>query len=96
MPSYLLRHGAPIRYSYVGRPWPLEAYQTVFATQPGSAEMPSAGRPFTAAIVTRLVARGVMVAPLTLHTGVSSLEAHEDAVPGVLSTCRRPPRGWPP
>ena len=44
---YLLRHGAPIRYSYVRRPWPIEAYQTVFATRPGSAEMPSASRPFT-------------------------------------------------
>ena len=78
---YLLRHGEPIRYSYVDRPWPIEAYQTVFGTQPGSAEMPSASRPFTAQIVTRLVSRGVMFAPLTLHTGVSSLEGDEDPYP---------------
>jgi S-adenosylmethionine:tRNA ribosyltransferase-isomerase len=52
-------------------------YQTVFATEPGSAEMPSAGRPFTAELVTRLVSRGIQVAPLLLHTGVSSLENHE-------------------
>jgi S-adenosylmethionine:tRNA ribosyltransferase-isomerase len=78
---YLLRHGRPIRYSYVPRPWPIETYQTVFGTSPGSAEMPSASRPFTAEIVTRLVARGVTFAPLTLHTGVSSLEGHEEPYP---------------
>lgn len=75
---YLLRHGEPIRYSYAGQRWPLEAYQTVFGRQPGSAEMPSAGRPFSPAVVTDLVARGVTFAPITLHCGVSSLEAAED------------------
>ena len=59
------------------RSWPLESYQTVFAVEPGSAEMPSAGRAFTPELVTALVARGIGVAPLTLHTGVSSPEAHE-------------------
>lgn len=78
---FLLRHGQPIRYSYVPRAWPIEAYQTVFATWPGSAEMPSAARPFTPEIVTRLVSRGVTVAPITLHTGVSSLEGGEDPYP---------------
>ena len=75
---YLLRHGVPIRYSYVPRDWGLPAYQTVFAQTPGSAEMPSASRPFTPAVVTALVSRGVLIAPLTLHCGVSSLEADED------------------
>ncbi len=78
---YLLRHGSPIRYSYVARDWPVSAYQTVFATRPGSAEMPSAGRPFTAELVTRLVARGVTVAPIILDTGVSSLEGGEPPYP---------------
>jgi S-adenosylmethionine:tRNA ribosyltransferase-isomerase len=78
---YLLRHGSPIRYSYVRRPWPIESYQTVFGTRPGSAEMPSASRPFTPEIVARLVARGITFAPLTLHTGVSSLESEEDPYP---------------
>ncbi len=78
---YLLRHGLPIRYSYVGRDWPLPYYQTVFAREPGSAEMPSASRPFTPSVVTQLVARGVLIAPLTLHAGVSSLEADEDPYP---------------
>jgi S-adenosylmethionine:tRNA ribosyltransferase-isomerase len=78
---YLLRYGTPIRYSYVRRPWPLDAYQTVFATRPGSAEMPSASRPFTSEVVTRLVARGITFAPLTLDTGVSSLEGDEEPYP---------------
>jgi S-adenosylmethionine:tRNA ribosyltransferase-isomerase len=78
---YLLRYGMPIRYSYVDSSWPARAYQTVFATEPGSAEMPSASRPFTPEIVTRLVARGVTLAPVLLHTGVSSLEGDEDPYP---------------
>jgi S-adenosylmethionine:tRNA ribosyltransferase-isomerase len=79
---YLLRHGFPIRYSYAADgQWPLAAYQTVFGTAPGSAEMPSAARPFTAEVVTALVTRGVGIAPVTLHCGVSSLEAGEDPYP---------------
>jgi S-adenosylmethionine:tRNA ribosyltransferase-isomerase len=78
---YLLRHGSYIHYYYVDRDWPGRAYQTVFAATPGSAEMPSASRPFTPEIVTRLVVRGVTIAPLTLHTGVSSLEGHEQPYP---------------
>ena len=75
--AYLETFGFPIRYSYVKQPWPASMYQTVFATEPGSAEMPSAGRPFTPELVTALVSRGVQVAPLLLHTGVASLEDHE-------------------
>jgi S-adenosylmethionine:tRNA ribosyltransferase-isomerase len=74
---YLERFGRPIRYSYVPSSWPASMYQTVFATEPGSAEMPSAGRPFTPELVTRLVSRGIEIAPLLLHTGVASLEDHE-------------------
>ncbi|MGH6656530.1 MAG: S-adenosylmethionine:tRNA ribosyltransferase-isomerase [Actinocrinis sp.] len=75
--AYLAGHGRPIRYSYVDRDWPLSAYQTTFAVEPGSSEMPSAARPFTPELVTALVSRGVLIAPLTLHTGVASPEAHE-------------------
>ena len=78
---YLLRHGKPIRYSYVGQDWDIADYQTVFARIPGSAEMPSASRPFTPPVVTDLAARGVLIAPVTLHTGVSSLEEGEDPYP---------------
>ena len=79
--TYLAEHGRPITYSYVDREWPIEAYQTVFARTPGSAEMPSAARPFTTRVVTDLVAKGVAVAPVTLHTGVSSPEASEPPIP---------------
>jgi S-adenosylmethionine:tRNA ribosyltransferase-isomerase len=75
--TWLTVHGRPIRYGYVERPWPLSAYQNVYVTEPGSAEMPSAGRPFTADVITRLVAKGVGVTPIVLHTGVASLEADE-------------------
>jgi S-adenosylmethionine:tRNA ribosyltransferase-isomerase len=75
--AYLDVHGFPIRYSYVRRQWPIEYYQTVYATEAGSAEMPSAGRAFTPELLTRLVARGVLIVPLLLHTGVASLEDHE-------------------
>jgi S-adenosylmethionine:tRNA ribosyltransferase-isomerase len=78
---YLAGHGRPIRYRYVPREQPLAAYQTVYATEPGSAEMPSAGRPFSAEAITDLAARGVAVAPLVLHCGVSSLEDGEPPYP---------------
>lgn len=75
--AYLDRAGRPIRYGRAERAWPLAAYQTVFARHPGSAEMPSAGRAFTAELVVDLVVRGVVVVPITLHTGVSSQELGE-------------------
>lgn len=81
--EHLAEHGRPIRYGCTDTAWPISDYQTVFARQVpgdeglGSAEMPSAGRPFTSGLVQRLVDRGVLLAPITLHTGVSSLEAHE-------------------
>jgi S-adenosylmethionine:tRNA ribosyltransferase-isomerase len=78
---FLTRHGRPIRYAYVPCPWPLSDYQTVFAREPGSAEMPSAARPFTAGVVTELVTRGVALAPVVLHTGVSSQEPGEPPQP---------------
>ena len=79
--EYLERHGEPIRYGHVRGTWPLEAYQNVYAISPGSAEMPSAGRPFTRELLSRLVARGVEVVPITLHAGVSSPESHEPPFP---------------
>ena len=79
--TWLGTHGRAIRYAHVGRDWPISASQNTYATEPGSAEMPSAGRPFTPALITALVARGIDVAPLVLHTGVSSLESHEPPYP---------------
>ncbi|MEY2468163.1 MAG: S-adenosylmethionine:tRNA ribosyltransferase-isomerase, partial [Actinomycetota bacterium] len=79
--AWLAANGQPIRYDYVERPWPVSTYQNVYATEPGSAEMPSAGRAFTPELITSLVAKGVGVAPIVLHTGVASLEADETPYP---------------
>lgn len=79
--SYLTSYGRPVEYGYLRGHFPLRAYQTVYAAEPGSAEMPSAGRPFTADLLVRLIARGVSVAPVVLHAGVSSPELHEPPTP---------------
>lgn len=79
--EYLAIHGRAIRYAHVDHDWPLSAYQTVYANEPGSAEMPSAGRAFTAELITALVARGVGVTPIVLHAGVGSLETGELPTP---------------
>jgi S-adenosylmethionine:tRNA ribosyltransferase-isomerase len=78
---YLVKHGRPISYGYLRERFPLTAYQPIFAREPGSAEMASAGRPFSDALVTDLVTRGVQFAPLLLHSGVSSLESGEPPQP---------------
>ncbi|MFC7594244.1 S-adenosylmethionine:tRNA ribosyltransferase-isomerase [Terrabacter sp. GCM10028922] len=79
--AHLERHGRPIAYGYLRERFPVADYQTVFAQLPGSAEMASAGRPFTPALVTRLVSSGIHIAPITLHTGLSSQEAGEAPQP---------------
>ena len=79
--AYLDEYGRPIRYGCGDESWPIEAYQTVFASEPGSAEMPSASRAFTPELVAALVGKGVVFAPLTLHTGVSSPESWEPPYP---------------
>jgi S-adenosylmethionine:tRNA ribosyltransferase-isomerase len=75
--DYLREQARPISYGYLNDTFPISAYQTIFALYPGSAEMPSAARPFSAGLVTRLVAQGVILAPITLHTGLSSQDAGE-------------------
>jgi S-adenosylmethionine:tRNA ribosyltransferase-isomerase len=79
--DWLHAHGDPIRYRYVSAPWRLSAYRTTYADTPGSAEMPSAGRALTPRVFRRLRSRGVEVAPLVLHTGVSSLETGDPPYP---------------
>jgi S-adenosylmethionine:tRNA ribosyltransferase-isomerase len=79
--EYTCRYGEPIRYSYVPRAWPLSYYQTMFSREAGSAEMPSAGRPLTPRVVAALTDRGIGIAAITLHTGVSSLESGERPYP---------------
>ncbi|HJQ38809.1 MAG TPA: S-adenosylmethionine:tRNA ribosyltransferase-isomerase [Thermoanaerobaculia bacterium] len=75
--EYLMRFGRPITYSYIDRRFGIDAYQTVYAREPGSAEMPSAGRAFTRGLLVCLRRRGVRLAKLVLHSGVASLETHE-------------------
>jgi len=75
--TYIGRYGQPISYRHAAGRWPLATYQNVYAAEPGSAEMPSAGRPLTHEMLQRLRARGVEIAFITLHAGVSSLERHE-------------------
>ncbi len=79
--AFLEREGRPIAYDHLHRSWPLSDYQTIFARDPGSAEMVSASRPFSARVLADLHRRGIAVASLTLHTGVSSLEAGERPLP---------------
>lgn len=75
--AWLSKHGRPISYGYLRSHWPLSDYQTVFARESGSAEMPSAARPFTRRLVTEMVTAGINLAPVVLHCGVSSLETGE-------------------
>lgn len=75
--EFLARFGHPIAYGYVDRERPVTAYQTIFGDRPGSAEMPSAARPFTTDLVTRLLVNGIGFTPVLLHCGVSSPEAGE-------------------
>lgn len=79
--DHLAAHGHPVTYGYLRSRPPIEDYQTIFACEPGSAEMPSAGRPFTPELVLRLMTRGIGVAPIVLHAGVSSPERNEPPLP---------------
>ena len=83
--GYLAAHGRPIAYPYLEAAVQLADLQTVYATEAGSAEMPSAGRPLTESLLTRLAARGVVVTPVVLHTGVSSQLGHEPPQPELFT-----------
>jgi S-adenosylmethionine:tRNA ribosyltransferase-isomerase len=79
--AYLDQHGEPIRYRHLPAQRPLSDFQTIFALEPGSAEMPSAGRPFSRRVLDGLAERGIAVATIVLHCGVSSLERGETPYP---------------
>ncbi|KGP71491.1 S-adenosylmethionine:tRNA ribosyltransferase-isomerase [Pontibacillus yanchengensis] len=72
--DYIYRYGEPVRYEYIHHPWPLETYQTVYGAIPGSVEMPSAGRAFTWGLLSKLKAKGVRIASIQLHAGLSYYE----------------------
>jgi S-adenosylmethionine:tRNA ribosyltransferase-isomerase len=75
--AYLAGNGRPIQYDKLDHQYPLSYYQTFFSFRPGSSEMPSAGRPFTAPLMDRLLKKGILPVGVLLHTGVSSLEENE-------------------
>ena len=79
--SMIAERGGPIHYGYT-EAWPMDVYQTLFSRVPGSAEMPSAARPITPRIREALEKAGIRVAPILLHTGVSSLEIESETVEG--------------
>ena len=82
--DYLKKYAAPVKYQNIDQSYPLAYYQTYFGQYPGSTEMPSAARGFTAELVTRLLQKGVQIVPILLHTGVSSLEWNEEPYPEYL------------
>jgi S-adenosylmethionine:tRNA ribosyltransferase-isomerase len=68
----LYRFGRPVRYEYVEHAWPIDLYQNVYASEPGSSEMPSAGRAFTWRLMFDLKRQGIKSTSILLHTGLSS------------------------
>ncbi|MFD2923554.1 S-adenosylmethionine:tRNA ribosyltransferase-isomerase [Halobacillus naozhouensis] len=72
--EYIYDHGSPIYYEYVEDPWPLNDYQNVYSSTPGSIEMASAGRAFTWGTITELEQKGVKICYITLHTSLSYYE----------------------
>jgi S-adenosylmethionine:tRNA ribosyltransferase-isomerase len=76
----LYAHGRPVQYSYLHEELALWSVQTVYGGRPWAAEMPSAGRPLSWEILTRLRRAGVELAWLTHAAGLSSTgEAALDA-----------------
>ncbi|MDR3576975.1 MAG: S-adenosylmethionine:tRNA ribosyltransferase-isomerase [Anaerolineaceae bacterium] len=73
----IYRLGEPVRYSYVEETYPIDLYQTVYAAEPGSVEMPSAGRPFSWEMLLALQHKGIGLATITLHTSLSSTRDDE-------------------
>ena len=67
----IYQYGEPLHYEYIQTPWPLEMYQTVYASVPGSVEMPSAGRAISYSLLRKLKQKGVNIAYLQLHAGLS-------------------------
>ncbi|KAL3481405.1 S-adenosylmethionine:tRNA ribosyltransferase-isomerase [Aspergillus californicus] len=52
-----------------------QAYRSVYATKPGSLDIPSAGLHFSNELLTQLATKGVEMAYITLHVGVTEILA---------------------
>ena len=68
------RSGQPVRYSYLGGPVPIGAFQTAFATRPWASEAPSAALPLSWAILLAARRTGIGLATLTHAAGLSSID----------------------
>jgi len=65
LPPYIERRGAADSTDR-------ERYQTIYAREPGAVAAPTAGLHFTPELFAALSARGIAVAPLTLHVGLGT------------------------
>jgi S-adenosylmethionine:tRNA ribosyltransferase-isomerase len=74
--------GRPVQYSYMGGDLDLETVQTSYSGRPFAFEMPSAGRPLSFSILSRLRAHGVGVVPLQHAAGLSA--TGDDALDALL------------
>jgi S-adenosylmethionine:tRNA ribosyltransferase-isomerase len=54
-----------------------ERYQTIFAERRGAVAAPTAGLHFTPELLSKMVAKGVQVAPVTLHVGIGTFRPVE-------------------
>jgi S-adenosylmethionine:tRNA ribosyltransferase-isomerase len=54
----------------------METYHNVYAREPGSLEIPSAGLHFTKELLRQLRREGISVVPLTLHIGLTELQRY--------------------
>ena len=70
--SLIYKVGHPVAYEHSSSRLGLEYYHNVYANQPGSVEMPSAGRAFTWEVLSDLKNAGIRTANLILHAGLSS------------------------
>lgn len=69
--------GRAIMSPYVDKKYDVSFYQNEYSCNEGSTEMPAAGRHFKISFLDKLKERGVKVAFVTLHTGLSSIEIEE-------------------
>jgi len=70
--SALYRLGRPIQYAHLEAGLALSDVQTVYASRPWAAELPSAGRPLSWEVLLDLKARGIALGALTHAAGLSS------------------------
>ena len=76
--AYLYRHGRPIAYGYLRDRYPTgRLSDNVRHTIPAAPKCPARQGHSVTIWSTRLVAAGVPIAPITLHTGVSSQDVGE-------------------